>query len=317
MCVCPIHPNSIRQPEKLNIMHPVPVISVVIPSYNSMHTIRRCLDSVMNQSITVPYEIIVVDSSEDKTPEILETYAPRVRYYHLSRKTIPAIARNIGIDHAAGEYIAFTDSDCIVDENWLQQITKSHGSGYDVVCGSIINARPANLISIAEYFLEFRELSEYLPEKIIHFFPAGNFSIKAEVIKEAGGFPDIRASEDMFLGHHLAAKGISIFFNPRIKIRHINRNRLKDLLKNQITLGFSAACARKVLPLPGSFLVKHHSYAVLIPVIRFFRTLQIIGRNRFPFNLYQFLNFMISLPIYLIGIAAFGIGFSRGVRNKG
>ncbi|MDA3895177.1 MAG: glycosyltransferase family 2 protein [Desulfobacteraceae bacterium] len=141
-------------------MKRAPFISVVIPSYNSMHTIRQCLDSVINQLVSVPYEIIVVDSSEDQTPEIMKSYEPRVRYFHLSQKTIPAVARNIGIEKSFGEFIAFTDSDCIVDPSWLQQIMRAHKSGYDVVCGSVINARPGNFISIAEYFLEFREISQ-------------------------------------------------------------------------------------------------------------------------------------------------------------
>ncbi|MDA3897415.1 MAG: glycosyltransferase family 2 protein, partial [Desulfobacteraceae bacterium] len=169
-------------------MSRAPLISVVIPSYNSMHTIRQCLDSVISQSINQPYEIIVVDSSGDQTPEIVGGYRQRVRFFHLSQKTIPAIARNIGIGHATGEYIAFTDSDCIVDSSWLENIMRAHQSGYEVVCGSVVNARSANLISIAEYFLEFRELSEYLPKKENDFIPAGNFSIKAEILKETGNF---------------------------------------------------------------------------------------------------------------------------------
>ncbi|MFZ2633017.1 MAG: glycosyltransferase [Desulfosalsimonadaceae bacterium] len=294
-------------------MNRVPVISVVIPSYNSVQTIRKCLDSVINQSINLPYEIIVVDSSEDETPEILETYAPRVRYYHFSQKTIPAIARNIGIDHAAGEYIAFTDSDCIVDGSWLREIMQAHQSGYDVVCGSIINARPSNLISIAEYFLEFREFSVHSPKRESGFIPAGNFSIRASLMKRSGKFPDIRTSEDTFLAYNLLQQGKKILFEPRIKIQHINRNQLKPMLRNQYLLGMNSALIRRVLPLPGASLIKHPATALVIPLIRFFKTIQIISRNHFPYDWYDYLNLLLSFPFYIIGIVAFSVGFRRGV----
>jgi glycosyltransferase involved in cell wall biosynthesis len=300
--------------ERAMAIHSVPIISVVIPSYNSMHTIKKCLDSVINQSINVPYEIIVVDSSDDHTPDIMESYLPIVRYFHLTQKTIPAIARNIGIDHASGEYIAFTDSDCIVDEFWLQQIMKAHQSGYDVVSGSIINALPANLISIAEYFIEFREFSLHSSRRESDFLASCNFSIKANLFHETGKFPEIRASEDMFLANNIKIKGIKILFEPKIKIKHINRSHLQPFLRNQITLGFNAAVIRRILSQPGSFLVKHPIYATLIPVVKLIRTIQIMGRNRFPYNLFQFWNFMISFPFFIIGIMAYCIGFSRGIR---
>ena len=302
------------QPEKSDIMSRTPIISVVIPSYNSMHTIRKCLDSVINQPVNIPYEIIVVDSSDDQTPEIMKNYLPRVRYYHLSKKIIPAIARNIGIEKSFGEFIAFTDSDCIVDASWLLQIMEAHQSGYDVVCGSVINARPGNLISIAEYFLEFRELSEYLPKKENDFIPAGNFSIKAVLFQETGKFPEIRASEDMFLAYNIKQKGIKILFEPKIKVNHMNRNRLQPVIENQLVLGFSSAIIRRILPQPGFFLVKNPIYATFIPVVKLVRTLQIVSRNKFPYNLFQFWNFLVSLPFFIIGIMAYSIGFSRGVR---
>jgi glycosyltransferase involved in cell wall biosynthesis len=295
-------------------MTSVPTISVVIPSYNSMHTIRQCLDSVIKQSINVPYEIIVVDSSADATPEILAAYAPRVQHYHLPQKTIPAIARNIGIKNATGEYIAFTDSDCIVDASWLQEILEAHHRGYDVVCGSVINAKPGNLISIAEYFLEFRELSSHFSCRESDFLASCNFSIKAELFEETGTFPEIRASEDMFLSYNVRQKGKIIFYEPKIKIKHINRIHLEPFLKNQVTLGFSAAVIRKILPQLGSFLVKHPIYAALIPAVKLTRTAQIVLRNKFPYNIYQLWNFLLSLPFFIVGSMAYSVGFSRGIR---
>jgi hypothetical protein len=81
-----------------------------------------------------------------------------------------------------------------------------------------------------------------------------------------------------------------------------------------MTLGFSAALIRRILPQPGFFLVKHPIFAPLIPAVKLIRTLQIVSRNKFPYNFYQLLNLVLSLPFYMMGILFYSVGFSRGVR---
>lgn len=90
-------------------------ISAVIPAYNREKTIRRCIDSVVNQTVQ-PYEIIVVDDgSSDGTLEILEKeYSDKVRLIRQNHRGAQA-ARNLGILNAEGDYIAFLDS----DDEWL------------------------------------------------------------------------------------------------------------------------------------------------------------------------------------------------------
>ncbi len=87
-----------------------PTVSVLIPAYRAAHTIGRALDSVLNQ--TKPsFEIVIVDDgSPDDLAPALAPYGDRVR---LLRKTNggAASARNFGIDHCNGEYIAFLDAD--------------------------------------------------------------------------------------------------------------------------------------------------------------------------------------------------------------
>jgi glycosyltransferase involved in cell wall biosynthesis len=279
-----------------------------------MQTIKKCLDSLMHQTGNIPHEVIVIDSSYDKTPEIVKNCYPSVRFVHLEQKTIPAIARNIGIEISRGEIIAFTDSDCIVDATWIEEIVNAHRTGYDVICGSIINARPGNLISIAEYFLEFREFSATSERRESNLLASCNFSMKSYLFEEAGRFPEIRASEDVFLAYSIREKGIKILFEPKVVIKHLNRNHIRPFLKNQSTLGMGAAITRRVLPLQGRFLVKHNSFAILIPFIRLIKTIEFITGNRFPNNMYQFLNVILSLPFYIFGSIAYSIGFSRGIR---
>ena len=90
----------------------VPVVSVIIPSYNRGYCIARCLRSVLNQSFT-DFEIIVVDdaSSDDTRAQVLSIADSRIRYLAHDVNQGGAVARNSGIRIAAGEFIAFLDSD--------------------------------------------------------------------------------------------------------------------------------------------------------------------------------------------------------------
>ncbi|OGW83626.1 MAG: glycosyl transferase [Omnitrophica bacterium GWA2_52_8] len=89
-------------------------VSVIIPAWNRAGLLPRALESVLNQQ-GVSFEVLVVDDgSDDGTPEILHKDFPQVRLLSRKRKG-PAAARNSGIEHSAGEWIAFLDS----DDTWL------------------------------------------------------------------------------------------------------------------------------------------------------------------------------------------------------
>lgn len=87
-----------------------PLVSVVIPTYNRADTVRRSIDSVLEQSYC-PIEIIVVDDgSTDATREVLQEYGDRILFIHQENGG-PSVARNAGAGLASGEFIAFLDSD--------------------------------------------------------------------------------------------------------------------------------------------------------------------------------------------------------------
>ena len=68
-----------------------PLISIVIPSFNSEKYIAKCLNSLKNQITKIPYEIIVVDSSKDHTPSIIKEQFPFVRLIQLKKQTLPEV----------------------------------------------------------------------------------------------------------------------------------------------------------------------------------------------------------------------------------
>ncbi len=98
------------------------LISVIIPTYNRGNIIERSIKSVLNQSYSNIECIIVDDCSTDNTEQVVKNIGDeRLRYVKLEKNVGAIKARNVGIDLAEGEYIAFQDSDDFFKEDKLQK----------------------------------------------------------------------------------------------------------------------------------------------------------------------------------------------------
>lgn len=93
-----------------------PLVSVIIPTYNRIHTLPVSINSVLNQTYGNLEVIIMDDASEDGTEEYVKSINDkRIRYRKSSINRGPSAARNLGAELAMGEYLAFQDS----DDEWL------------------------------------------------------------------------------------------------------------------------------------------------------------------------------------------------------
>ncbi len=131
----------------------LPLVSVVIPTYNREDLVGRALKSVLRQTCRELEVIVVDDGSTDATPRIMAGVAdPRVRYEVLEGNYGGAHARNVGIELARGEYVAFLDS----DDYWLpdkldkQLAVFREDEAVGVVCTSVYFGLPTRLVPSAE-----------------------------------------------------------------------------------------------------------------------------------------------------------------------
>ena len=111
------------------------MISIIIPVYNSEVTLRRCLDSVISQSISDWELILIDDGSTDKSGEICEEYASkdkRIKVFYKKNGGVSS-ARNVGLDNAKGEWIAFVDADDFVKEFYLAHLLGHSQKQVDLV----------------------------------------------------------------------------------------------------------------------------------------------------------------------------------------
>ena len=99
-----------------------PQVSIIIPAKNASATLSQCLNSLRRLNYPACEVIVINDGSTDETPAILAAY-PEVTV--LSTSGIgPSACRNLGLEKAQGTCIAFTDADCIVDKEWLNELLK-------------------------------------------------------------------------------------------------------------------------------------------------------------------------------------------------
>ena len=105
----------------------VPLVSVIVPTHNSLEHLAECLDSIVGQTLTDLEAIIVDDCSTDESVAMVEEYSrrdQRVRLIKLEKHGGPGVARNRGIDAARGTYLYFLDSDDYCDISLLEKAVK-------------------------------------------------------------------------------------------------------------------------------------------------------------------------------------------------
>lgn len=121
-------------------------VSVIIPNFNNERYLARCINSILEQSLT-PNEIVVVDDcSTDNSREVIESFEKRydcVKGVYLEKNQGVSNARNMGVSVATSEYVTFTDSDDFYYskdklKNEMELIKKYHRDGEDILAYSAV-----------------------------------------------------------------------------------------------------------------------------------------------------------------------------------
>jgi len=177
-------------------------ISVIIPTYNRANLLPRAIESVLRQTFKNFELIIVDDGSTDNTTEVVKEFLKkdkRIKYIKLNKNSgVPAHPRNIGIQNAVGEYIAFLDS----DDEWLpeklekqmQLFTNSSNNLGFVGCNGIVIDEKNN--KTTEYkILKYEDIFKEL--LINNFISTSSILVKKKVFNKIGFFDEnLKIGED-------------------------------------------------------------------------------------------------------------------------
>jgi glycosyltransferase involved in cell wall biosynthesis len=178
-----------------------PLISIIIPTYNSTKFLTRCLDSVINQTYK-NIEIIVVDNnSSDNTKVIAKKYTDKV----FNKGPERSAQTNFGVSQAKGEYVYKVDSDFVLDKNVVEECVAKIQEGFDAI---VVHNSPDTRISWIAKIRKF-EVDMYKYD-ITH--SAARF-LKTSVYTAIGGNNEkITAAEDYDFQNKLNKNGYKTGF---------------------------------------------------------------------------------------------------------
>ncbi|MDD2509187.1 MAG: glycosyltransferase [Aliarcobacter skirrowii] len=216
------------------------LISIIIPIYNSERYLKRCLDTVVSQSLKDIEIICIDDCSTDKSIEIVEdfiTYDKRVKLFKNKRNRGVSFCRNYGIKIANSDYIGFVDSDDSIDINMYK--TMYELAKQDDSCMVICNFRAIDKFGIKDFkTFSKNQTKETLFKKTLSKelapFPVNRIYKKELFIKNKIAYIENRVYEDAEATHKLIyyADKISIcediFYNY-----HINPNSITTSFENK------------------------------------------------------------------------------------
>lgn len=208
-----------------------PFVSIVVPVYNGEKTIGRCIESLLNLDYPKDrYEIIVVDNgSKDRTREIVKKYPVTLLVENKIRSSYAA--RNKGIKHAKGEYIAFIDADEWADKKWLKEMVKHASFKNRILTGSVIPVVEKN--TPWEWFDYYSQLNVANDA----FIGCGNMMAEKQIFDFIGNFPEVASGGDIDFIKRCAKQKIEKKFVKTAQVFHRTRKSFKELVARGLRIG--------------------------------------------------------------------------------
>ncbi|WP_175060130.1 glycosyltransferase [Thermococcus sp. 2319x1] len=215
-------------------MNKLPV-SLICTVKNEEESIRELLDSMLNQ-VALPDEIIIVDGgSTDNTVQIIREYIRRGAPIKLIVKEGANIAegRNIAIRNSRNDIIASTDAGCVLDKNWIYEITKPlfEDPSVDVVIGWYEPLAATKFEEIAAE-LTYPKL-KWVKKNLHKFLPSSrSVAFRKKCWERVGGYPEhLYTAEDTVFDIEMKEAGCNFVFNPKAFVYWKVRPSLRSLFK--------------------------------------------------------------------------------------
>lgn len=228
------------------------MLSVIIPALNSESTISLTLSSIFSNKLPRgEFEVLVVDNwSSDRTVEEAQKY-PVKMHYCLERGIGPP--RNLGITKAKGEIVCLTDSDCVVEKDWLEKIWSFFEDNPDAdgVGGPVYSYQHSqNKVQklTGEIFVEDqgfpRRVKKVQFGSMNGMIFGSNCAYRKAAVTSAGGY--VHGGSNLELSWRLASLKRNLFFNPEMKVYHIFPWNLRDVFRQQFRWGVQSTHMKRI-----------------------------------------------------------------------
>ncbi len=207
------------------------MISIIIPVYNAVPYLEKCLSSVSTQHYTDWECILVDDGSTDGSLEICNKWSMtdnRFKVIHQTNKGV-SVARNRGLEKSKGEYIIFVDSDDWVDNNYLFSLINGYSDeSIDLVVTGTYNWKKDNVTKLAPKEAEIRlchqQADIFISNINFHYGPISKL-FKSDIIKLNNiHFPeDLSLGEDLVFNFHYLEYVRKVKYIPTVSYYYIQR----------------------------------------------------------------------------------------------
>lgn len=300
-----------------------PKISVIIPVRNEADKIEQCLKAIFSQSYS-PYDVIVVDGhSTDETIKRAKKFPVKMLFENFGNR---AGACHVGIENAQGEYVAFTDADCVPSTEWLEMLLREFNNQIVGVGGGLRSVGDSlweKSINLA--FSTFLGSAKSLQgrffknSRFVNSISGANSMYRKEDILRVGGFrTKLDGAEDLELNRRLLQIG-KLLYTPKAMVIHSHSWTMKEFAKKMYRYGKERGIVQKrdlqVIPallvpllLPSLFFTPW----IMVSTVCFY--LSIIGFMGLRFAIGERSGkLMVSVPaIYLIEHGLYSLGLWRG-----
>lgn len=245
-------------------------VSVIVPVFNSEKTLKKCIESLLDLDYPKnKLEIIFVDDdSKDRTKEIIKSYR-KIRLIEQDHRG-PAVTRNNGFRNSSGNFIFFTDSDCIVPKNWIKEMLGRFGKDIGMVGGRLV---PFSIETLSERFEQNRRDRLYGSRKrLIEALPSCNIAIKRGVFERVDGFDEnfkFPSFEDYDLCHRIRGLGYKILYDSEIGVVHLHSSTWKGVFRRAFVHGRESVRFRKKRGLSSAKEIVNILKMPMVPALSF------------------------------------------------
>lgn len=201
-----------------------PLISIIIPVYNSEMTIGECLQSLINQSYENIELIVIDDGSDDNSLNKCKTIAKmdqRIRLLSQANHGV-AYTRNVGISSAHGQYVMFVDSDDLVSKTFCEDaINNSLKYNSDMVLLSYKKVKQGNIADVQMFGTEDMILSKNIVMKNILHYSYGCFYLYRKELFEGISYPMGKTYEDLSTIYKMVDKANVISYSAKCNYSYV------------------------------------------------------------------------------------------------
>lgn len=273
-------------------------VSIVVPVLNEEKTLEACLKSIKGNSYKNKELIVIDNGSTDGSQKIARKYADK---FFIEKKKGIVFAKNLGIKKASGEFIAFTDADCIVSKDWLKELISCFKDNSIASAGGP-NLTPKDDSDFSHHVGKTIELLSFLGAEYgsrekknaeVKHNPGCNVIYRKGVLKELRGFNrGMISNEDPELDYRIREKGFKLMFNPKAIVWHYRKGSYKKFFRQAFSFGLGKMQLIKLHP-------KSSRYYQFLPSLNLVLLLLLL---LFSINLFFYLAATEILAVILIGL---------------